>query len=157
MEIILERIKKRKAYTIGKLYVSSSSSPSEEGTCETCYFCDTLEPTWRDYNHGGRRIRDHSAIPEGRYAVLISYSSKCGRWLPILLGGPSFNRKWKDTRINSGNTILDTKGDILVGLHLNHCQVIDSNIWLHRLKKKIVEAKKEGEGVWLTITTEFNQ
>ena len=30
-------------------------------------------------------------------------------------------------------------------------QVVDSRIWLHRLKQKIVEAKERGEAVWITI------
>ena len=30
-------------------------------------------------------------------------------------------------------------------------QVVDSRIWLHRLKQKIVEAKGRGEAVWITI------
>jgi hypothetical protein len=29
--------------------------------------------------------------------------------------------------------------------------VLDSRIWVHRLKQKIVEAKGRGEAVWLTI------
>jgi len=30
-------------------------------------------------------------------------------------------------------------------------EVVDSRIWLHRLKQKIVEAKGRGEPVWITI------
>ena len=30
-------------------------------------------------------------------------------------------------------------------------QVVDSRIWLHRLKQKIVEAKDRGEAVWITV------
>ena len=30
-------------------------------------------------------------------------------------------------------------------------QVVDSRIWLHRLKQKIVEARSRGEPVWITI------
>jgi hypothetical protein len=30
-------------------------------------------------------------------------------------------------------------------------QVVDSRIWLHRLKKKTVEAKDRGEPVWITV------
>ena len=78
MELVLTRIAKRKTYTIGRLEI--------EGAGENLYFCDTLEPTWRDYAHGGRKIKGRSAIPEGRYAVVISWSPKFGAWLPILLG-----------------------------------------------------------------------
>ena len=30
-------------------------------------------------------------------------------------------------------------------------KVLDSRIWVHRLKKKIVEAKDRDEAVWLTV------
>ena len=48
-----------------------------------------------------------SAIPEGRYAVVISWSPKFKAWLPILLGGPEFNRQWQGIRIHAGNTVKD--------------------------------------------------
>ena len=51
MELILERIAKRKTYTIGRLYIRRH--------------CDTLEPTWRDYANGAYKVKGRSAIPEG--------------------------------------------------------------------------------------------
>ena len=36
MEILLKRIAKKSDYTIGKLFIGEE------------YFCDTLEPTWRN-------------------------------------------------------------------------------------------------------------
>ncbi len=130
----------------------STPLPNREGTGESLlYFCDTLEPTWRDYEHGAYKVKGRSAIPEGRYAVVISYSPKFKAWLPILLGGPEFNRKWQGIRIHAGNTAADTEGCILVGKNREVGKVLDSRIWLHRLKQKIVEAKGRGEAVWLTI------
>ena len=88
MELILTRIAKRKAYTIGRLSILEEVIDEyQAGTAER-YFCDTLEPTWRDYEHGAYKVKGRSAIPEGRYAVVISYSPKFKAWLPILLGGP---------------------------------------------------------------------
>lgn len=142
MELIMKRIAKRKSYTIGHLYLS----PEDETP-----FCDTLEPAWRDYQHGARKIKGCSAIPEGRYAVVISWSPKFEAWLPILLGGPEFNRKWKGIRIHTGNMSCDTEGCILVGRNRKVGQVLDSKIWLYRLKRKIVEAKERGEAVYITI------
>ena len=136
MEIVLTRIAKKKEYTIGKLSLEGAS-----------YFCDTLEPTWRDYKHGARKLKGCSAIPEGRYAVVISYSTKMKKWLPILLGVPMFS----GIRIHAGNTAKDTEGCILVGQNLKKGMLLNSNIWLHRLKQKIVEAKGRGEAVWITV------
>ena len=151
MELILERIAKRKTYTIGRLYIRRQVMDEYlPGTADD-YFCDTLEPTWRDYEHGAYKVKGRSAIPEGRYAVVISWSPKFGAWLPILLGGPEFNRKWQGIRIHAGNTAEDTEGCILVGKNREVGQVLDSRFWLHRLKQKIVEAKGRGEPVWITI------
>ena len=137
MELILERIAKRKTYTIGHLSVKGQAEP----------FCDTLEPTWRDYKSGAYKMKGHSAIPEGRYAVVISYSPKFREWLPILLGVPKFS----GVRIHAGNTASDTEGCILVGKNREVGKVLDSRIWLRRLKQKIVGAKDRGEAVWLTV------
>ena len=147
MELILERIAKRKTYTIGRLYIQKLV-PEEYRTYECKeYFCDTLEPTWRDYKNGAYKVKGRSAIPEGRYAVVISYSPKFKQWLPILLGVPKF----EGIRIHAGNTAEDTEGCILVGKNREVGKVLDSRIWLHRLKQKIVEAKERGEAVWITI------
>ena len=147
MELILERIAKRKTYTIGRLYIRRQIIDEYRPGTEDQYFCDTLEPTWRDYAHGAYKVKGRSAIPEGRYAVVISWSPKFEAWLPILLGVPNFS----GIRIHAGNTAADTAGCILVGKNKIVGQVVDSRIWLHRLKQKIVEAKERGEPVWITI------
>ena len=147
MELILERIAKRKTYTIGRLYIQRRVNDEYLAGTENQYFCDTLEPTWRDYEHGGYKVKGRSAIPEGRYAVVISWSPKFKAWLPILLGVPKF----EGIRIHAGNTAEDTEGCILVGQNLKKGMVLNSTIWLHRLKQKIVEAKDRGEAVWITI------
>ena len=151
MELILERIAKRKTYTIGHLYIRQQVMDEYLPGTEDKYFCDTLEPTWCDYAHGAYKVKGRSAIPEGRYAVVISWSPKFKQWLPILLGGPEFNKQWQGIRIHAGNTAKDTQGCILVGKNREVGKVLDSRIWLHRLKQKIVEAKDNGEPVWITI------
>jgi len=137
MELILERIAKRKTYTIGRLYIRRQVMDEYLPGIEDQYFCDTLEPTWRDYANGAYKVKGRSAIPEGRYAVVISWSPKMKQWLPIL--------------IHAGNCSEDTEGCILVGKNREVGKVLDSRIWVHRLKQKIVEAKDKGEAVWITI------
>jgi len=147
MELLLTRIAKKKTYTIGRLSILEEVIDEySAGTAEK-YFCDTLEPTWRDYANGAYKVKGRSAIPEGRYAVVISYSPKMKQWLPILLGVPKF----EGIRIHAGNTAKDTEGCILVGKNREVGKVLDSRIWVHRLKQKIVEAKSRGEAVWITI------
>jgi hypothetical protein len=151
MELLLTRIAKRKAYTIGKLsMVETINDEYSTGTKET-YLCDTLEPTWRDYQNGDRKIKGHSAIPEGHYAVVISYSPKFKKWLPLLLGGPEFNKQWQGIRIHAGNKPEDTQGCILVGENKVVGRLLNSCNCLYDLKQKMVEAKGRGESIWLTI------
>ena len=155
MELILNRIAKRNGYTIGRLSITplqlprgGESEASPRGGMEGApSFCDTLEPTWRDYKHGGRKVRGCSAIPEGRYPVVITYSPKMKEWLPLLVNVPMFS----GIRIHAGNTAKDTQGCILVGQNLKKGMVLNSRIWLKRLKDKIVEAKDKGEAVWITV------
>ena len=151
MELILERIAKRKTYTIGHLYIRQQVMDEYLPGTEDKYFCDTLEPTWRDYANGAYKVKGRSAIPEGRYAVVISWSPKFKKWLPILLGGPEFNKQWQGIRIHAGNTAKDTQGCILVGRNQRVGEVLESRKWLYELKQKIVEAKARDEAVWLTI------
>ena len=151
MELILERIAKRKTYTIGHLYIAQETNGDNPGLGQPLtkglQICDTLEPTWRDYANGAYKVKGRSAIPEGRYAVVISWSPKMKQWLPILLGVPKF----EGIRIHAGNCSEDTEGCILVGKNREVGKVLDSRIWVHRLKQKIVEAKGRDEPVWITI------
>ena len=151
MELILTRIAKRQTYTIGRLCIQERIIDEySSGTAEK-YFCDTLEPTWRDYKNGGRKIKGRSAIPEGRYAVVITYSPKFDKWLPLLIGDQEFNKQWQGVRIHAGNKPEDTQGCILVGENKIMGRLLNSCNCLYDLKRLIVEAKARDEPVWLTI------
>ena len=83
--------------------------------------------------------------------ALTDMEGKFKMLLPILLGGPEFNKQWQGIRIHMGNTVKDTQGCILVGRNQRVGEVLESRKWLYELKQKIVEAKDKGEAVWLTI------
>lgn len=136
MEMTLTRIAKQKTYTIGRLEI--------DGT----YFCDTLEPTWRDIGRGrpGKKVAGKTAIPEGRYAVAVTFSPRFKRWLPLLLHVPMFD----GIRIHAGNSAEDTAGCILPGMNTVKGWVTDSRIWEKNIVRKLAE-RPEGEGIWITI------
>ena len=162
LELVLKRIAKRKGYTIGRLYIKThpQTPPVREGGCLADRtkslpsrgdlegsFCDTLEPTWRDYAHGEKKVKGCSAIPEGRYAVALTFSPKFQKWLPELIGVPNFS----GIRIHAGNTAKDTQGCILVGQNLEVGKVLNSRVWLEKLKQKMEEARNKGEPVRITV------
>ena len=162
MELVLTRIAKRKAYTIGRLSILKEENEEYRTYTREAYFCDTLEPPVLETKttvskesvlRSPAKVQSLKpfAIPEGRYAVVITWSPKFKMWLPVLLGGPDFNRLFKGIRIHMGNTAADTAGCILVGRNQMVGKVLESRKWLYELKQKIVEAKDKGEAVWITI------
>lgn len=158
MELVLTRIAKRKTYTIGRLAIMREENEEYRTRNVEEYFCDTLEPPVLETKTTVAKeavLRSPTkaqslkpfAIPEGRYAVVISWSPKMEKWLPILLGVPMFT----GIRIHAGNTVGDTKGCILVGENMKPGMVFHSANWVKRLKDRIVEAKARGEAVWITV------
>ena len=147
MEFVLKRIAKQKGYTIGKLYIKEDVLDEYSTGEEMTYLCDTLEPKWRDYAHGANKVKGKSAIPEGRYPVVITYSPKFKMWLPLLVNVPKF----EGIRIHAGNSVKDTQGCILVGENRAVAIVLNSRKCVDLVKQKIVEAKDKGEGVWIEI------
>lgn len=72
MELLLERKYLKAAYTIGCLSIDGTR------------FCDTLEDRVRDLSRG-MKVAGATAIPAGRYQVVVNHSPRFGRELPRLL------------------------------------------------------------------------
>ena len=136
MKLILKRIAKRKAYTIGRLYVDGA------------YLCDTLEPPCIEMktdrpieevlnNKALLKSIKPCAIPEGEYRVSMTYSPKYKTQLPLLTGDSRFNSLWQGIRIHAGNTAKDTQGCILVGENRVVGKVLNSRLTLTRVLANI--------------------
>lgn len=141
MNIILNRIAKKAKYTIGKLYINDQ------------YFCDTLEDTDRGLTQsmteqqiGSKKVYGETAIPTGTYRIIISYSNKFKKQMPLLLNVPGF----AGIRIHSGNTEKDSLGCILVGKNKSVGKVLESRDTYSKLFSILQEANKK-ETIKITI------
>lgn len=132
MEILVQRIAKRDDYTIGRLFVDGK------------YVCDTLEDKVRE---PGVKVAGKTAIPAGRYRVIVNVSPKFGRELPRLLDVPGF----EGILIHRGNTPEDTAGCILVGENRAKGKVLNSTPYELRLVELIKDAIGRKEEVWITV------
>jgi hypothetical protein len=94
MELKLIRETKTNDSTIGKLYINE------------IYHCYTLEDTEREI-----KVQNVTAIPKGRYEVIVNFSNRFQQQMPLLLKVPNF----EGVRIHWGNYSKDTEGCILLG------------------------------------------
>ena len=118
--------------TIGDLYVDG---------LRQCY---TLEDVVRP---DGVKVYGETAIPSGRYRVLITYSNRFQRDLPLLVGVPNF----EGIRIHPGNTAADTHGCILVGMERHGDSIINSRVAFAPLFTDIRDAIEHGQEVWIEV------
>jgi hypothetical protein len=118
------------------------------------WFCNTMEPTARKLTSQMPQtvIRRHkiigkTAIPTGRYRILITRSRRFGRWLPLLLSVKGF----EGIRIHAGNKPEDTRGCILLGFNRRKGYVLDSTQCVQQLMRRMTEAMEKGERVFVEV------
>lgn len=135
MKLRLVRRFKGDTYTIGSLSVNGEK------------FCDTLEDRVRDLAGGEAKVPGETAIPEGRYKVIVNRSPKFGRDLPRLLDVPQF----EGVLIHRGNTAEDSAGCILVGENKVEGKVINSTPYEEKLVALCKAALAEGETIEIEV------
>ena len=149
MELLLERTEKNESYTVGRLSLLNRIDDEYLAGEDKDFLYDTLEPPVRHIDPKGRYILTKpTAIPEGRYAVVITYSRKYDKWLPLLLWVDRF----QDVRIQAGKTVADIEGgNIIIGLHRGDGRIVNAPNSVWNLKDMIVKAKHRGEPIFITI------
>lgn len=135
MKLRLVRRFKGDTYTIGSLSVNGEK------------FCDTLEDRVRNLAGGEAKVPGETAIPEGRYKVIVNRSPKFGRDLPRLLDVPMF----EGVLIHRGNTDEDSAGCILVGENKVKGKVINSTPYEERLVALCKAALAGGETIEIEV------
>ena len=139
MEIKLIRDTFTPEYTLGKMYIDGE------------YFCETVEDTdrgLRDDMHiediVKAKVYGKTAIPYGRYKVLVNESAKFKRMLPLLVNVKGY----AGIRIHRGNNAEDSLGCILPGL-VRTANGVGLSTKAELALMKRLEGQKE---VYITIT-----
>nr|QGT50654.1 hypothetical protein Elusimicrob1349_1240 [uncultured Elusimicrobia bacterium] len=137
MQIKIKRIFKGPAYTIGRLELAGK------------YFCDVLEDCVRP---AGEKVPGQTAVPPGRYRVVLTESPRFKCVLPLVLDVPGFS----GVRIHAGNCAADTEGCLLVGFNQVKGRLVASRATLARLMEKLTEGSEKGPRagepeIWLEI------
>jgi len=143
MELQLYRLRYLPTRTVGQLYVDRE------------YFCFTQEDTMREIE--GKqvsewKIKGSTAIPVGRYQVVLQNSPRFGPDCPTLLQVPGYDL----IRVHAGNTELDTEGCLLLGFALNDDGTIAGGTSAPAVREFKQLIKKEKEPVWITIINSQN-
>lgn len=119
------------------------------------YFCDTLEPKAIDWSKQ-KKVKGVTAIPEGRYRLVMSYSKKFHREMPFLENVPEFS----GIMIHTGNVATrpdgnpgDSQGCILVGTNSGQDTLYGSRVAFEKLMGMLEAAQKRGEEMWVTVSS----
>lgn len=130
MRLTLKRIANKKDYCIGKLYINGK------------YFCDTLEDVDRGLDDSmseddikAIKVKGQTAIPTGIYTVLLTYSPKYKKVMPLINNVKGYS----GIRIHSGNSSKDTEGCLLVGKNTVVGRLTDSRNTFNALFKRLLQ------------------
>lgn len=129
-------------------------SPNEHATpgflqVDGKFFCYTLEDPDRGLTAGdcSGKVYGKTCIPKGTYKVRLTMSSRFGMVTPELLDVPCFTY----IRIHPGNTVEDSEGCLLVGIHQNQNTVTASRQAFTNLMEVLTPVAKYGIPIELEI------
>ena len=140
LELKLKRFDKKADCTFGKLYIND------------VFFCYTLEDEDRNISDSMTdedirkvKVKSETAIPTGRYEVIINFSNRFKVLMPLLLNVKGF----LGIRIHPGNTDEHTDGCILVGNKMSGERILNSRVTYNKLFS-ILRAQKKNK-IFITI------
>ena len=140
MEIKLIRESFGDTFTEGKLLI------------DNVFECYTVEDTDRRMEDDLTvKVNGKTAIPRGRYELVLSMSNRFKKVLPEILNVPGF----AGIRIHSGNSSVDTEGCIILGSvndKLDDDWIGGSKIALTQFMAKLETAKENNEKVYIKIS-----
>jgi hypothetical protein len=123
-------------------YIFTNNSTIGDLIINDDWFCFTLEDPVRPV-----KIAGETAIPMGQYEVIVNFSNRFQRMMPLLLNVPHYD----GVRIHPGNSASDTEGCILLGEQKGVDVVSNSRAAFNDFFTLLTEALKTGK-VYITIT-----
>ena len=86
------------------------------------------------------KVKGKTAIPTGTYPVMMSYSPRFKKQMPLICGVKGF----EGIRIHSGNSAEDTEGCILCGKNTEVGRITNSKQWTEKVYDYIRGGLKQG-------------
>lgn len=136
-----------------KRYIFTDKSTISDLLIDGHYFCKVLEDVDRGLDSTMSleeikkiKVWGATAIPKGRYEVVLSYSNKFKQFLPEVLNVPGYS----GIRIHVGNTPNHTEGCLLPGNWFYEDQVINSKATFGTLFP-IIQSRAKKEKIFLTV------
>ena len=129
MNIVLTRKEFTEKSTIGELFIDGK------------FECFVLEDKDRKLETAGEKAKVYglTAIPRGKYSVVITYSNRFKQLMPLLLNVPYF----EGIRIHKGNVPEHSHGCLLVGNTKGKDSIGGSAIAYDSIFKKLSSAAKK--------------
>ena len=146
MELLLLRPKSSGGATISAL--------TEDGLT-VCFICEDVvreefvegKWTWKPYF----KIQGKTAIPSGRYKIVMDFSNRFQQIMPHLLDVPDF----EGIRMHPGNSPKDTEGCLLPGTEIGDGCVKNSRKAYEDLFTKFTDAHNAEEEIYITIKNDW--
>jgi hypothetical protein len=143
VEIIQKRYLFGKDFTLSRLYMGGMLFPGCPYILEDVVRETQGEPVskWK--------VKAETAIPVGRYKVVIDMSTRFKKLMIHLLDVPGYG----GIRVHAGNTSHDTEGCLITGRERDekHGEVSGSRVALGSLYPRIEAALRGGEQVYWTV------
>ena len=136
MKLKLQRTQCGDTTTVGQFFVDGE------------FECFCIEDQDRQLeNDPAAKVYGKTCIPRGKYKIIITWSNRFKRELPILIDVPGFT----GVRIHPGNTHEDTEGCLLPATSVVGSMGMNSRNAFFKLGSKIANALDNGDDVEIEV------